>query len=119
VQQFLGAVRHATVTDLAGGPSYRISGAGAPAGAPAAQDIWAVKAAGAGTQSLTWNIDNGDWTLVVMKPDAGAGVDATVAVGAEVPGLDWIGPLLLVVGAVGLAVAALVLTLVIRGAARR
>ena len=40
---------------------------------------------GPGNQSLTWDPDEGDWTIVVMNADGSAPVRTRAAVGAELP----------------------------------
>ena len=41
--------------------------------------------AGTGTETITWEADEGDWTLIVMNGDATAPVTADVAIGATAP----------------------------------
>jgi hypothetical protein len=119
VERYLAGVRHETVVDLAVPPTYELSDGGAPAAAPQTQDFWVAQASGSGEQAMTWQVDRGDWTVVVMNPDAGPGLDVDVATGAEVPALGWLAPLLLSVGGTGLVVAVVWLTVAIRGASRR
>ncbi|SEO83499.1 DUF4389 domain-containing protein [Trujillonella endophytica] len=77
---------------------------GAPATPPAEADVWTVSASGSGTQVLDWRPTEGDWTVVVMRADGGAGIRAEVRAGAELPGLTWFSVALLGVGLVlGLA----------------
>jgi hypothetical protein len=91
VSAYLRGTAHATVTDLDYEPfnaDYRTTGGARRAAPPAAQRIWAAQAQGAGTQSLTWDVADGDWSVVVMNADGSAGVDAGVKAGANVPFLD-------------------------------
>ena len=46
-------------------------------------------------QTITWPLENGDWTLVVMAPDGSQDVSVRADVGATAPGLQalWIGVL--------------------------
>jgi hypothetical protein len=53
-----------------------------------------------------------------MNSDGTAGVDADISVGAEVPALGWLAGALLSAGLVGLVVAAVALTMLVRGAGR-
>ena len=53
------------------------------AGAPGAQRFWAASAQGGGTQALTWDVEDGDWSVVVMNADGSPGVDAGVSAGAS------------------------------------
>jgi hypothetical protein len=119
VQRYLSGVRHETVMDLAGPPEYRLSDGGAPTADPQAQDFWVAQTSGSGEQAVTWQLDDGDWTVVVMNTDAGPGLDVDVAAGAEIPALSWLAPLLLAIGATGLVIAAVWLTVAISAASRR
>jgi hypothetical protein len=115
VDRYLDGVAHATVTDLADGqPVYETSGGGAPASAPDTQDFWVASASGPGARTLTWTPVEGEWTAVVMRGDGAGGVDADVALGAELPALGWLAPLLLAVGVVALTGAVVVLVVVLR-----
>src|SRR4051794_1435856 len=50
---------------------------------PATQHIWAAQAQGAGRQALTWNVQRGDWSIVVMNADGSRSVTAAVSAGAK------------------------------------
>ena len=91
----------------------RERGKGRPA-APASQDFWAASAQGNETQTLTWDIADGDWSLVVMNADGSAGVDARVSAGAKLPWLTALGWGTLGAGVLGLAIAGLMTGLAIR-----
>jgi hypothetical protein len=119
VEAFLDDVRHEAVVDPGDPPAYRLFAGGAASVAPQTQDFWVAQVAGSGEQALTWDVEGGSWTVVVMNTDTSAGVAADVAVGAELPALGWLVPLLLSVGATGLVVAAVWLTVLIRAASRR
>ena len=113
VDAFLGATSHAMVTNLDNDPDYATSGAAAPAMLPGDSDIWVAQSSGTGTQELTWTVEEGDWTLLVMNADGSRGVTADLAAGATIPALDWIIPTLLISAGIGLmaAIALLVLAL--------
>jgi len=89
VTAYLGAVPYDTVSDLYGGRSgnRRHDGAGALPGTPAEQTFWVASAEGAGRQTLTWDIRQGDWTLVVMNSDGTPGVDVSVRSGLRTDAL--------------------------------
>jgi hypothetical protein len=74
---------------------------------PSDQTFWHASAQGEGTQTLTWEIEPGDWMLVVMNGDGSRGIEVTGTVGAETPWLLAVGIGLLaaglVIGALGLA----------------
>ena len=118
---YLRDVERATVTDVEGDavggwgePVYRTSGTRAPSVPPADAGIWVASTSGAGERSVAWPLEDGDWTVVLMNADAGAGVAAEVAAGATVPSLGWaVGGLLVLAGLFAL-VALVVLLLALR-----
>ena len=121
---YLADIEHQTVARIVDGEAQmRTSPGGAPTSRPAAADLWVVQSSGAGTQTVTWPPENGDWVVVVMNQDATRGVDVSMTAGAEVPVLSWVIGLLLTLGATGLAVAAILIAVPLRavgrGAARR
>ncbi len=119
VDRYLGSVRRATVTDLSAHHNqYVVVGAGAPSAPPGEQSFWAAKATGSGSQSLTWDVQDGTWRVVVMNVDALRGVNADLRVGAELPNLIWLGIGLIVAGAVVLGVGVLLIVLGARERAR-
>jgi hypothetical protein len=117
VRAYLGDVRHDTVEDLVR-PDYRTTEGGAPSSPPAAQDFWTESSSGAGEQTVVWEPREGDWTVVVMNADATAGVETQATAGAELPVLEWIVAVLLILAGVGLVVGALVIGLAVRAAGR-
>jgi hypothetical protein len=112
VAAYLAGVEHSVVTDLDYRPfdaAYATqAGRRAPL-SPVRAPIWAASAAGGGTQTLVWDVAEGDWTVVVMNADGSRGVAADVSVGAEAGLLDWLAAALLgsgailLVGGIGLA----------------
>ena len=80
-----------------------------PTTPPGQVTFWAVKASGPGTQTLTWTPASGDWTVVVMNPDASPGVSVRADVGATVPALTWVAVGSVAVGVILLAAAALLI----------
>ena len=82
---------------------------------PSDETFWHASVHGEGTQTLTWEIEPGDWMLVVMNADGSRGIRATGTVGAETPWLLAVGIGLL---AVGVVLAALGLALVLSVARR-
>lgn len=113
-ERYLRDVRHDLLTDIDYDPfdaQYReVGGSGSP-GAPGAERFWAASAQGSGTQTLTWDVEHGDWSAVVMNADASRGVDVELSAGAEVPFLEPAGWGALIAGLVAFAFAA-VLTFV-------
>ena len=52
---------------------------------PADQDFWAASAHGSGTQTIAWDLQDGDWSIVVMNADASRGVDTDISAAAKIP----------------------------------
>jgi hypothetical protein len=117
VSQYLRGVAHTSMTDLDYWPFEASdadhAGDRRPA-APAKQSIWAASAQGADTQRLEWDVEDGDWSVVVMNADGSPGVDAGVSAGAKVPFLSELGWSAVGSGAVLLIAAAGLLVLGIR-----
>jgi hypothetical protein len=100
VASYLGGVRRAEVTDLSTGRTHYVLRTGeAPSGPPEDQTFWAASSSGRGSQSLTWNVQDGTWRVVVMNADGSPRVSADLRVGAELPNLIWLGIGLLAAGA--------------------
>jgi hypothetical protein len=118
VESYLDGVSRSLVDDVDYHPfraDYDQEPGGAPAVAPGDNDFWVASSSGAGPQTVTWDVEQGDWSLVVMNADASRGVLADVEVGGKVDWLGWVA-----LGLAGTAIlfiggAALLLTLGIRG----
>ena len=94
VDDYLAGVAHTTLTDVDTTPfdaDYNDHAGHRRPVAPAHSQIWDASQKGSGKQSLTWDIRDGDWSVVVMNADGSAGVDADVSTGAKVPFLDELG----------------------------
>ena len=94
VSSYLDDVSRTNVTDVDWDPfeaGYESQAGDRRPGAPGDERIWAASAEGAGPQTLTWEVEDGDWSVVVMNADGSAGVDADISAGANVPHLDTIG----------------------------
>jgi hypothetical protein len=90
VEAYLAGVGYSTVRSIGTNRTKYVDHAGgAPASAPAALEIWRVKASGPGEQTITWPVENGDWTLVVMAADGSANIGVRADVGATAPALEW------------------------------
>jgi hypothetical protein len=99
--RYLAGVNYATVRDVAAHRGTYTEHAGtAPAVPPGQAGIWAAHATGPGSQTLTWAVRSGDWTVVVMNADGSRPVAMRVNVAATLPALPWI--------ATGLLIAAVV-----------
>jgi hypothetical protein len=106
VDEYLGPVAHADVEDIELDPfrvEYRPAAGGPPRQPPTAQDFWAASTSGVGTQTLTWKIRDGNWSVVVMNADGSRRVAADVDLGAKLSFLLWLAIGLLVGGALVLA----------------
>lgn len=82
--------------------------------APRAETFWAASAVGAGTQTLTWDVEEGRWAVVIMNADATPGVAADVSVGIQTGLLLPVGLGLAVAGILALALAAVMLIVGLR-----
>src|SRR4051794_9919711 len=81
VDAYLGSVAHSTVTDVNVEPFRvdQLSVAGRRhAGPPARRSIWEASAHGSGTQTLTWGVQDGSWSVVVMNEDGSPGVHTRI-----------------------------------------
>lgn len=116
-ERYLRGVGHSLVTDLEYDPfraDYRRQAGSRRPAAPGEARFWAASAQGAGTQTLTWDVEHGNWSVVVMNADASPGVDVELRAGAEVPFLEPVGWGALIAGLVALAFAALLVFLGVR-----
>jgi hypothetical protein len=115
VRQYLAGVQFATVTDI--GPATRTRyfdhAGSAPSTPPTELKIWQTQASGPGQQSITWPVESGDWTLVVMSPDASQGVTVRADVGATAPALEWVWIVVLASSGLFLIVGVLIVVLAV------
>ena len=106
VKRYLGGVSYTTVNadDVTGHPGARV-----PA-APAAALPWAAQAQGTGSLTLSWEVQEGDWTVVVMNQDASAGLTVRAEAGLSALALPWLAGELLAAGLLlGLTAGALII----------
>lgn len=109
VERYLAASAHDQLADVSFEPfvpTYRRQAGEALPAAPGGQGFWAASVAGAGPQTLTWDIESGDWDVVVMNADASRGVSVDIAASVKTGLLLPIGIGLLAAGLVAGAVAA-------------
>ena len=109
VERYLAGTAHTEVTDIETDP-FRAEyaqhpGEGRPA-EPAGEDIWVASTHGEGRQTLDWDVEEGDWSVVVMNAEGCRGVDADVSAGVSVGFRQPLGWSLLGGGALLLLVAA-------------
>ena len=94
VTDYLRSTAYTSVTDVDYSPfnaSYRDHAGDRGPALPADQDFWAASAHGSGTQTVAWDLEDGDWSIVVMNADGSRGVDTDISAGAKVPFLATLG----------------------------
>jgi len=116
VDEYLNDVERSVVTDIGEDPEYSHRRGGAPTSPPGEQDFWAVSTHGSGEQTLEWEPEDGSWSVVVMNSDGSRGVASELSIGAELDAALWVGIVVLVIGALLAALAAIAITV---GARRR
>jgi hypothetical protein len=93
VDRYLAGVAHDEIADIDTDPfsaTYqKISGSSLPV-APGAQSFWVARATGAGSQTLTWPVESGQWSVVAMNADGSRSVSVEAKLGARVPSLKWL-----------------------------
>jgi len=118
------SIQHSVVLDFSssGGrvrnPVYRQEAGAAPTVAPGESKIWAAQASGAGSQSVVWSAQPGDWAVVVMNADGTSPVASDVAVGATFPGIGLVIWVLLAIAAVMFVQAVILMVLALRSGTR-
>jgi hypothetical protein len=96
VSDYLHGTSHTSVTDIDYSPFHAFyreqdQGGDRRPAQPADQDFWAASAHGSGTQTVTWDLEDGDWSIVVMNADGSPGVDTDISAAAKVPFLGTLG----------------------------
>ncbi|MBC6445826.1 DUF4389 domain-containing protein [Actinokineospora xionganensis] len=79
---------------------------GPPPTPPGEQSFWLASSEGAGARNLDWRLHDGVWTVVAMNADGSAPVSIDARAAARLPGLPWIGGVLLALSGLLLAAAA-------------
>jgi hypothetical protein len=109
VAAYLVGVRHDTLLEVPDdGPVYRSADGSAPTTPPTEQTFWVAQASSVEPE-LTWELEDGDWTAVLMNTDGSAPVVARVSVGAELPSVGTVIGVLLVLAAGALLLGALLI----------
>ncbi len=112
--RYLAGVQYTTIRDIGtAGSAVAAPGTRVPAD-PASMTFWAASSAGLGTQRVVTRITSGNWAVVVMNPDASAGLTVRADVGATAPGLPWIAGGLLAAGVLLAAGGALLIVIAVR-----
>ena len=120
VERYLAGVEHAQLTEVDLSPfrtTYRFVEGDAPPGPPGGESFWAATAEGAGVQTLEWDVESGNWTVVLMNADASPGVGVAASAGVKADWVFGVGLGLLIAGIIGLVVATLLLVLGVAGLA--
>ncbi|HEX9260609.1 MAG TPA: hypothetical protein VF855_13805 [Acidimicrobiales bacterium] len=107
VDAYLTAVAFDEITDIEPEPfaatTTAHAGAGSP-GAPASETFWIEKAQGTGEQRVDWDLEDGDFKVVVMNADAASLVDVRSGFEVEIPWMFPAGVSLIVAGALVLLI---------------
>jgi hypothetical protein len=93
VRRYLAGTPHSQITDVDVDPfrvTSHVAGSGGRAVAPTRQDFWRVQSSGPGTRTITWPLESGRWSAVIMNADGSPRVDVQARVGARVPSLKWV-----------------------------
>jgi hypothetical protein len=117
VDAFLDGSGYARVTRIgpdSGYTTYHSVAGGAPLASPADQTFWVAWSEGTDTQTLNWDLERGEWTVVVMNSDASAGVTVEASAGARTELLVPIAIGFLFGGLLLAALAALMLVVALR-----
>ncbi|MGH9271708.1 MAG: hypothetical protein ACRDZ2_10595 [Ilumatobacteraceae bacterium] len=102
VENYLASVAVDQVEDIEDNVARLVPQEGTETPAPPVdQTFWVAQIATAETGSMTWDIERGDWSIVVMNADGSPGVDVESRVGIK---LDW-----LLAVAIGLIIAGVIL----------
>ena len=119
-RRYLAGVEHATLVDITGDGRavLRRSEGSAPAKTPEQEDFWVAQSSGAGRQEITWPVEDGNWTAVVMNSDASSGVAVKSTAGAEVPALRWLIGILLIVAAIALVASIMLIAIPVQAVGR-
>jgi hypothetical protein len=106
VARYLARVQHDELRDLNFDPfkvDYRRIGTGAPSALPSTQGFWQTRASGTGTQTISWPLEKGQWSAVVMNADGSRNIGVNAQLAARLAGAWWFVAALIALGALSLA----------------
>ena len=118
VERYLAGVAYDEVSDVEFDPldvTYTAHPGNARPAPPDEQDFWTARAVGPGQQSLEWDLESGQWSLVVMNAQPSAPVVADMQLGVKIKVLLPVAIGLLVGGVVILAIGILMIVFGARG----
>jgi hypothetical protein len=102
VARYLSSASYDEISDLRTDPfEYALTRRGTDGdlrAAPTDEEFWTAQSSGAGTQALTWDLEPGTYTAVIMNVDGSAGVDVDLSAGGR---LGWLTPLAWSLGLLG------------------
>ena len=107
VERYLADVEHAQITNFEIDPfsvRYRALDGTAEPAPPASQNFWRAQATGSGSQTISWPVEEGTWSVVAMNADGSRNVSVDARLGTHVDHLGWI-----VIGVLGAGVLVLAL----------
>lgn len=105
VDAYLAGVEHDELRNIEFDPfsiDYRRLGTGAPVALPGAQRFWRARTIGTGTQTITWPVEKGRWSAVVMNADGSRTVSAEAQIAVRLAAAWWIVTGLFVLGGLSL-----------------
>jgi len=112
VETYLDGVAHTRLTEFVDRQAaYETIEGSVPSSAPDAMSFWTSQSSGVGRQEITFPVEEGAWTIVVMNADASPNVTVEATVGAELPATSWLIGTLLTVAGVALVLAVIFITL--------
>ncbi len=108
VNRYLSGVGHRQVSEISTNhdPRYETFPGHAPRSLPGRQNFWAARSQGPGEQTILWDLEPGNWTIVAMNANGSRGVSIDSGIGAKVPWVIWVGVGLLGLGLVSMGGAA-------------
>ena len=119
VGRYLAKVEHDELRDIELDPfkiDYRRLGVGAPTALPATRSFWQARVSGTGTQTITWPVEKGRWSAVVMNADGSRDVTVDAQLAARLAAAWWFVAVFVALGVLSLAGGA---ALVYSGARKR
>jgi hypothetical protein len=106
LENYLGGVWHVEIKDLQLEPfkaTMTLNPGELAPQTPSLQAFWKTSAQGVGAQTLTWDMESGDYSIILMNEDASPGVAVAAIVGARVPLIRPVSMSLLIGGGIVLA----------------